>query len=257
MHFGGVSPINALNRDIIARLEAELREGGIDLPCTSATVTGIRWSRTPSRVCVTTASGTRSCFPHRRGAATPGVVSTTRTSRGPGRSGPRRTEPEKLRQYYDHPLMVAAFADAIHAAREQLSEDARTGRGWCSPRTRYPSLPTRTPVRRPRAQPLQPAGRRCVPSVRRGGGHRRLRPGVAVALRSAAGAVARPRHLRSPRHGCGVGRARGDRVPGRIRLGSPEVCGTSTRRPATQAAELGIEFVRRRDTGHGSPLPRG
>src|SRR3954466_13509010 len=31
-HFGGVSPINRQNRDLIAALEVELREHGIDLP---------------------------------------------------------------------------------------------------------------------------------------------------------------------------------------------------------------------------------
>ncbi|MEW1740777.1 ferrochelatase, partial [Nocardia beijingensis] len=32
LHFGGVSPINALNRDIIAAVEAELAAAGLDLP---------------------------------------------------------------------------------------------------------------------------------------------------------------------------------------------------------------------------------
>ena len=32
MHFGGVSPINALNRDLIERVEGELAAAGVDLP---------------------------------------------------------------------------------------------------------------------------------------------------------------------------------------------------------------------------------
>ncbi len=32
LHFGGVSPINALNRDIIAAVEAELAAAGLELP---------------------------------------------------------------------------------------------------------------------------------------------------------------------------------------------------------------------------------
>src|SRR3546814_17154668 len=32
MHFGGVSPINALNRDLIERVEGEVAAAGVDLP---------------------------------------------------------------------------------------------------------------------------------------------------------------------------------------------------------------------------------
>src|ERR1700749_1311902 len=32
LHFGGVSPINGLNRDLIAAIEAELAKQGSDLP---------------------------------------------------------------------------------------------------------------------------------------------------------------------------------------------------------------------------------
>ncbi len=127
MHFGGVSPINALNRDIIARLEAELREGGIDLPVYFG---NRNWHpMVEDTVARMRDDGVRNAlvFPTSAcGAATP-VSSVRRGHRaGPGRSGPPTHRAWRscgstttTRSWF------AAFADAIHAAREQLSEDAR------------------------------------------------------------------------------------------------------------------------------------
>ena len=123
LHFGGVSPINALNRDIIAarRGRTGARRNRI-CRSTSATATGIRWSRTPSPGCAPTGSARRWCSRPRRGAGTPVAASTTRTSPGPAPpSGPDAPTLVKLRQYYDHPLLIAAFADAIRAARGAAS----------------------------------------------------------------------------------------------------------------------------------------
>lgn len=126
MHFGGVSPINALNRDIIARLEAELREGGIDLPVyfgnrnwhpmVEDTVARMRDDGVRNALVFPTSAwgGYSGCRQYDEDIA-----------RARDGAGPDAPTLEKLRQYYDHPLMVAAFADAIRAAREQLSEDAR------------------------------------------------------------------------------------------------------------------------------------
>ena len=91
LHFGGVSPINGINRALIEQLEAELADAGMTCRCTSATATGSRTSRTPSRPCATTGFVARRCSPHRRGAATPVARSTSRTSPGPATRPVTRT----------------------------------------------------------------------------------------------------------------------------------------------------------------------
>ena len=58
-HFGGVSPINAQNRALLAAIRAELARTGRTCRSTGATATGTRWSPTPSRPCGTTVSGGR------------------------------------------------------------------------------------------------------------------------------------------------------------------------------------------------------
>lgn len=127
LHFGGVSPINALNLDIIKAIEAEFASRGIDLPVyfgnrnwhpmVEETVAGMR------------AAGIRSAlvFP---------------TSAWGGYSGCKQYDEDitraraavadapdlvKIRQYYDHPLFIDAFADAIRAAVAELPEDRRGG----------------------------------------------------------------------------------------------------------------------------------
>jgi protoheme ferro-lyase len=54
--FGGRSPINDQNRDLIAALESLLAAEGPSCRCTSATATGTRCWPTPSGRCATTAS---------------------------------------------------------------------------------------------------------------------------------------------------------------------------------------------------------
>ena len=80
LHFGGVSPINGINRALIAQLRR--------LPWTcrsiSATATGSPTSRTPLPRCATTGFVVRRCSPPRRGADTPAAPSMPRTSPGPG-----------------------------------------------------------------------------------------------------------------------------------------------------------------------------
>ncbi|MGF6884543.1 ferrochelatase [Nocardia sp. GAS34] len=125
LHFGGVSPINGLNRDIIAALEAEFATRGIDLPVYF---------------------GNRNWHPmaeetvERMRADGIGAALVFPTSAWGGYSGCRQYDedivrarvavpdaPElvKLRQYFDHPLLIEAFADAIREAVEQLPADRR------------------------------------------------------------------------------------------------------------------------------------
>ena len=69
------------------------------------------------------------CSPPRPGAATPGARSTRRTSPGRGpRSGDAAPELVKLRQYFDHPLLVEMFADGDRRCRRDTARGpARRG----------------------------------------------------------------------------------------------------------------------------------
>ncbi|MFF3572076.1 ferrochelatase [Nocardia jiangxiensis] len=125
LHFGGVSPINALNRDIIVALEAEFATRGIDLPVYFGNRNWHPMAQdTVERM---RADGVRSAlvFP---------------TSAWGGYSGCRQYDedilrareavadaPElvKLRQYFDHPLLIESFADAIRAALQDIPADRR------------------------------------------------------------------------------------------------------------------------------------
>ncbi|RVW08872.1 ferrochelatase [Prescottella agglutinans] len=125
MHFGGVSPINALNRDIIARVENELRGAGIDLPVyfgnrnwhpmVEETVGRMRDDGVRNALVFPTSAwgGYSGCRQYHEDI----VRARAAVDDAPTLS--------KLRQYYDHPLMVAAFADAIRDAGQELSEDVR------------------------------------------------------------------------------------------------------------------------------------
>lgn len=127
LHFGGVSPINALNRDIIVALEAEFATRGIDLPVYF---------------------GNRNWHPmaedtvERMRADGVGSALVFPTSAWGGYSGCRQYDediarvretvagaPElvKLRQYFDHPLLIESFADAIRTALRQIPGDRRAG----------------------------------------------------------------------------------------------------------------------------------
>jgi ferrochelatase len=121
LHFGGVSPINGINRELISALKAEL-----DLPIyfgnrnwapyvedTVATMrnNGIR----RAAVFVTSAwGGYSSCRQYVED------IARARASTGDG-----APELVKLRQYFDHPLFVEMFTEAIIAAAQTVPEDAR------------------------------------------------------------------------------------------------------------------------------------
>ena len=155
----------------------------------------------------------------------------------------------RLRHFFDHPLFVAANADAVRAAFAQVGPGARLvftahsvpsggGRGGRAARGGW--------------APVLAAGGRSGAARRGGGRGRGVRRGVAVALRAAAGAVAGPGHPRPPRrvarrgHACGGRRAGGVRV--RPRRGG---VGPGHRGPrAGRRAGHGL-----RPGGHGGPRP--
>ncbi|WP_280307304.1 ferrochelatase [Nocardia neocaledoniensis] len=128
LHFGGVSPINALNRQIIAAVEAELDAAGLDLPVYFG---NRNWHpMVEDTVATMTADGVRSAlvFPTSAWGGYSGCrqydedIARARTAVGDG-----APELVKLRQYFDHPLLIGSFADAITAATATLPADRRAG----------------------------------------------------------------------------------------------------------------------------------
>lgn len=120
-HFGGVSPINGINRALIAELRAVQ-----DLPVyfgnrnwepyIEDTVATMRDSGIRRAAVFTTSawSGYSGCTQY--------VEDIARARR---QAGPDAPELVKLRPYFDHPLFVEMFADNIAAAAETVPGDAR------------------------------------------------------------------------------------------------------------------------------------
>jgi protoporphyrin/coproporphyrin ferrochelatase len=126
LHFGGVSPINRINRALISQLRAELVQRGMDLPVyfgnrnwepyVEDTVATMRDNGIRRAVVFTTSawSGYSSCTQY--------VEDIARARRA---AGPGAPELVKLRPYFDHPLFVEMFADAIAETAATVSADAR------------------------------------------------------------------------------------------------------------------------------------
>src|SRR6201996_785348 len=121
LHFGGVSPINSINRALIGQLRAELVEHGLDLPVyfgnrncepfVEDTVTAMRDDGIQRAAVFTTSawSGYSSCTQY--------VEDIARARRA---AGPDAPELIKLRPYFDHPALVQIFAETIGAASRSL-----------------------------------------------------------------------------------------------------------------------------------------
>ncbi len=117
----GVSPINALNRALLAALRAELTEHGIDLPLywgnrnwkpyITDTVRHMRDDGVQrALVLATSATGSYSgCRQYREDLAQAAVIA--------GTGAPQLV---KLRHYFDHPGFIAANADGVRAALATL-----------------------------------------------------------------------------------------------------------------------------------------
>ncbi|CAM2767705.1 ferrochelatase [Skermania piniformis] len=125
LHFGGVSPINRLNRELIAAVEAELRAAGLDLPVyfgnrnwhplVEDTVARMHDDGVRSALVFATSAwaGYSGCRQYHEDIARARAAV------------PNAPELRKLRQFYDHPLFVAAVADGITAAAATLGRPAR------------------------------------------------------------------------------------------------------------------------------------
>jgi protoporphyrin/coproporphyrin ferrochelatase len=121
LHFGGVSPINAINRALITELRAEL---GLPVyfgnrnwePYVEKTVASMRDNGVRCAAVFTTSawSGYSSCTQY--------VEDIARARRV---TGPGAPELIKLRPYFDHPLLVEMFAESIATAAGSVPESAR------------------------------------------------------------------------------------------------------------------------------------
>ncbi|UXA09106.1 ferrochelatase [Mycobacterium sp. SMC-2] len=121
LHFGGVSPINGINRALITELQAEL-----DLPIyfgnrnwepyVEDTVAAMRDNGVQRAAVFTTSawSGHSGCTQYSEDIA--------RARKTAGLGAP---ELVKLRRYFDHPLFVEMFADAVAAAAQTVPAGAR------------------------------------------------------------------------------------------------------------------------------------
>lgn len=125
-HFGGVSPINRLNRDLIERLGKEFEQQGRDLPIyfgnrnwhplVEDTVAQMADDGVGSALVFATSAwgGYSGCRQYHEDIA-----------RARAAVGDRAPELVKLRQFYDHPLFVEANADAVRRAYAQLDGGLR------------------------------------------------------------------------------------------------------------------------------------
>jgi protoporphyrin/coproporphyrin ferrochelatase len=121
LHFGGVSPINGINRALIEQLRTE-----IDLPVyfgnrnwepyVEDAVAAMRDNGVRRAAVFTTSAwgGYSSCTQYVEDIA-----------RGRQATGDGAPELVKMRQYFDHPLFVETFTEAIGEAARTVPDDAR------------------------------------------------------------------------------------------------------------------------------------
>jgi protoporphyrin/coproporphyrin ferrochelatase len=124
--FGGVSPINRQNRELIAALEVELRAHGIELPIAFGNrnwhpfledaLRGLEASGARRVLAFFTSafSSYSGCRQYRED------LHRAQTVVGPG-----APEVLKLRAFYNHPGFVEANADRVRAAYRQIPEERR------------------------------------------------------------------------------------------------------------------------------------
>lgn len=126
LHFGGVSPINGINRELITAIEAELSRRGRTLPVyfgnrnwepfVEDTVAAMRDNGIRRAAVFSTSAwgGYSGCTQYQEDIA-----------RGRSAAGPDAPELVKLRQYFDHPLLIEMFSDAVRDAAATLPEELR------------------------------------------------------------------------------------------------------------------------------------
>jgi ferrochelatase len=132
-HFGGISPINQLNRDAIAAVERQLAAEGIKLPIYFG---NRNWRpMAEDAAAKMTADGVRRALVFPTSAY--GGYSACRQYdedilRIRAALGENAPELVKLRQFFDHPLFIAAFADAVRSAHAELGDRPDTRTVFCA-----------------------------------------------------------------------------------------------------------------------------
>jgi ferrochelatase len=128
LHFGGVSPMNGLNRTLIAEVEAELAKQHLRLPVyfgnrnwhpmVEDTLAKMHSAGVRNALVFATSAwaGYSGCRQYQEDIA--------RARAAVGAGAPNLV---KLRQFFDHPLFIGAVADAITAAFGQLPAEQRAG----------------------------------------------------------------------------------------------------------------------------------
>ncbi len=126
--FGGVSPINQQNRDLLAALRADLAGAGLDLPVywgnrnwdpyLADALREMRDDGITSAICLMTSaySSYSGCRQYRENLAD-AVAEVEADGRGPA---PRL---DKLRHFFDHPGFVEPMVDSVVACVERLAAD--------------------------------------------------------------------------------------------------------------------------------------
>ena len=132
-HFGGVSPINQLNRDAIAAVEKQLAVEGIELPVYFG---NRNWRPMAEDAAARmTADGVRRALVFPTSAY--GGYSACRQydediERIRANLGEDALELVKLRQFFDHPLFIGAFAAALRAAHAEVGARPDTRTVFCA-----------------------------------------------------------------------------------------------------------------------------
>lgn len=126
LHFGGVSPINGINRALIESIRTELAGRGEDLPVyfgnrnwhpfIEDTVAQMHADGVRRAAVFSTSAwgGYSGCTQYQEDIA--------RARAAVGEDAP---DLQKLRQYFDHPLLIEMFTDAIAEAAAELPENLR------------------------------------------------------------------------------------------------------------------------------------
>jgi ferrochelatase len=120
-HFGGISPINRLNRDAIAAVEKQLSAEGVELPVYFGNRNWRPMAEDTAAEMV--AAGVRRALVFPTSAY--GGYSACRQydediERIRASVGGDALELVKIRQFFDHPLFIGAFADALRVAHAEL-----------------------------------------------------------------------------------------------------------------------------------------
>ena len=137
-HFGGVSPINAQNRDLIQTLQQLLDEQGPRLP--------IYWGNRNWQPYLTDTlrqmadDGVQRAWrsSRRLSAPTPVAGSIGKTSQAQQQVGPRAPQVDKLRMFYNHPGFIQSLTDRVQAALAQVPPERRAACPLVFTRTAFP-----------------------------------------------------------------------------------------------------------------------